>query len=352
MVLSYKGVSSTSRPLPGSTPQGAFLGIFLFIVKFNGAALRPRIPRYLPYSKCNKPLRKCHNNDCPEHPRDIHAVYIDDLSELEAVNLKSQLVIDNSNRPRPLKRHERTMHCFPGASSKLQKNIEKIENFTEANLMKINESKSNIMVFTNSRKFDFPPEFAFKNSSNLAVLETEKLLGVHIDSNLKWKTNTNEIYKKAMSRMWLLRRMKALRLDPSLILDYYLKEIRPVTEHAVVTWNSGLTSYQSKQLEKIQKIALITILGHNYGSYSLACNKFNLSTLAARREQLCINFALKLYQSERSNQFFKPAKSSFNTRNPTKLVQEKICRTSRYYNSPLSYLSRLVNQNLHKLKEK
>ena len=45
--------------------------------------------------------------------------------------------------------------------------------------------------------------------------------------------------------------MKALRLESHLIVDYYLKEIRPVTEHAFVTWNSGLTLYQVKKLEKI-----------------------------------------------------------------------------------------------------
>ena len=39
MVLSYKGATSSPRSLPGSSPQGTFLGIFLFIVKFNGAAL-------------------------------------------------------------------------------------------------------------------------------------------------------------------------------------------------------------------------------------------------------------------------------------------------------------------------
>ena len=48
MILSYQGASSTRKPLPGSTPQGAFLGIFLFIIKINGASLRPTIPRILP----------------------------------------------------------------------------------------------------------------------------------------------------------------------------------------------------------------------------------------------------------------------------------------------------------------
>ena len=43
--LTYAGASSSPRDLPGSSPQGAFLGIFFFVVKYNAASLRPNIPR-------------------------------------------------------------------------------------------------------------------------------------------------------------------------------------------------------------------------------------------------------------------------------------------------------------------
>ena len=77
MTLSYQGASSSSRPLPGSSPQGAFLGIFLFIIKFNGAALRPSIPRQLLQNKC-KSRSLCCNQKCSEHPMEDHTVYVDD----------------------------------------------------------------------------------------------------------------------------------------------------------------------------------------------------------------------------------------------------------------------------------
>ena len=37
-----------------------------------------------------------------------------------------------------------------------------------------------------------------------------KLLGVIIQSNLKWNKNTDDICKWAFSRMWMIRRLKAL----------------------------------------------------------------------------------------------------------------------------------------------
>ena len=45
MYMRYKGATSSRKWLPGSSPQGAFLGILLFIILFNGALLRPAIPR-------------------------------------------------------------------------------------------------------------------------------------------------------------------------------------------------------------------------------------------------------------------------------------------------------------------
>ena len=67
MYMRYKGSSSSRKLLPGSSPQGAFLGILLFIIIFNGAALRPAVPRnYI----------------------SLNLKYIDDLSMLQSFNLK------------------------------------------------------------------------------------------------------------------------------------------------------------------------------------------------------------------------------------------------------------------------
>ena len=121
-----------------------------------------------------------------------------------------------------------------------------------------------------------------------------------------------------------------------------------MAEHGVVVWNSGVTKAQMKELEKIQRVALLIILGQNYVSYEKACHVFNLATLRERREQLCINFAIKLYKSDRSAQFFTKVKET-KTRNTGKLVEEPFTRTKRCFQAPLNYLRRLVNQNSHRI---
>ena len=140
-----------------------------------------------------------------------------------------------------------------------------------------------------------------------------------------------------------------MKLDPNIILDYYVKEIRALAEQGVPIWHSGLTKGQSKDLEKIQKVALKIILSDNYESYEVACDGFNLETLSQRRGDLCINFAVKLYRSDRSNEFFTHSKVRLNARREPQLVVEKRCRTKRCYNAPHSYLTRLVNQNQAKI---
>ena len=90
----------------------------------------------------------------------MHALFIDDLSKAEAINLNKQLMSDPVQRPYPLNYHERTKHILQ--SSTLQEDLMKIEQFTVKNQMKINEQKSKIMIFNMSKGLDFPQNFHFK----------------------------------------------------------------------------------------------------------------------------------------------------------------------------------------------
>ena len=281
----------------------------------------------------------------------MHALYIDDLSEAFAVDLKKLLINDPVQRQYPLNYHERTKQILPVESNLLQKQLFNIEKFTFDNKMKINESKSNIIIFNKSRKYDFPPELSFRNNVILDVVEETRLLGIVLTPDLRWQANTLSICTKAMSKMWLLRRMKAMGLEPELIFDYYSKEVRALTEQAVAIWSSGLTKAQSQEIEKIQKVSMKVILGDQYKTYDKACELFKVAKLSIRRLELCTKYALKLYKSDRSSEFFTPTTRSVNTRGDQPLLVEEISRTARCYNAPHNFLTRLVNQNEHKLKK-
>ena len=94
----------------------------------------------------------------------------------------------------------------------LQQHLDRVEEFTINNMMKINENKSKVMIFNKSRNYDFPPELSFKNGQILECLESTKLFGIYLTSDLRWAENCKQIFSKAMAKMWLLRRLKDLIL--------------------------------------------------------------------------------------------------------------------------------------------
>ena len=247
-------------------------------------------------------------------------------------------------------------HCTAGSSTSLMEirtydpwSMEPLLYNLSYPVMVINEKKSNIMLFNKSRKFDFPPVFAFSNKQQLEIVEETRLLGLVISTDLGWEANTMSICSKAMTKMWLLRRMKYLKLENEVIIDYYIKEVRPLTEQGVPIWNSSLTKKQVNAIEKIQKVALKIILGQQYKSYESACEIFGLQKLSTRRLELSTKFAIKLYRSNRCKEFFTPANKNVNTRGDGPLLLEQKVNTRRCYSAPHNYLTRLINKNKHKI---
>ena len=201
-----------------------------------------------------------------------------------------------------------------------------------------------MMKFNFSRKFDFPPEIQMKGfSENMKLIKETTLLGVILTDDLKWSANTYHICCKAYKKIWILRRLKLLDSDPTFVLDVYKKEIRSVLEVAVPAWHSGLTVQQSSDIERVQKVAVSLILGNPRLSYSESLEILELETLEARREKLCLTFAKRTLKSRHSS-LFEKSNPVYNTRYGG-TYKEQRANTARFYNSPLNYLTRLLNHS-------
>ena len=283
LVLRYRRESAGPRTLPGGGPQGTLLGGLIFIVKFNGAMLRPPIPSFTLLPARNPKVVKLKN--------------MDDASIAAGVNLKQHLREDPVDREKPLTFSERSGHVLGDEHNILQSYLEDFESFTISNKIKINKNKTKVMKFTRSRKLDFPLEVSFSDNMKLEFLTEVKLLGVMITSNLSWQSNTDYICEKAMKKMWLLRSMKKSGLSYKELLDAYCKEVRSILELAVPVWHSGLSKKQQSQIERVQKVALVIILGENYSSYDVACTLAEMEPLGSRREGMGLKFIKKILQA-------------------------------------------------------
>ena len=133
--------------------------------------------------------------------------------------------------------------------------------------MIINIKKTKVISFTKSRKWDFPPELKFSDGTLIEYIPDTKLVGVVLSENLQWHKNTSYICQKARQKIWILRRMVKLDLDPHTMFDVYTKEVRSVLELAVPVWHPGLTKLQSSDIERIQRISFKIILKGEYINY-------------------------------------------------------------------------------------
>lgn len=339
MVVRYKGSTSSSKPLPGGGPQGTLLGLLLFLVLINDAGFDDQkndngenITRRKHFKAANT----------------IHLKYVDDLTMAEAIKMKEKLVsVPVSERPLPDTFHARTGHVLPREQSALHHQLLETQQYAKDNKMKVNNKKTKLMLFNNCKKWDFMPELRL-DGHDMVLEEEMRLLGVVIRSDMKWSSNTENIVKKGYNRVWIMRRLKKLGATTDELKDVYIKQIRSILEFAVPAWHSSITSSERADIERVQKTAAHVILGMEYRTYHSALELLDLETLEARRAKLCLTFATKSAKNVKHKNWFKLNTRTTVTRQP----QPKYCpvssSTTRFYKSPISYLTQILNEKFKK----
>jgi len=325
MTLKYQGATSTSRDLPGGYGAGTWLGGFLFIIKFNGICLRPSIPH-------------------PNGNKAIQLKYVDDATKAASINLTNSLIQDPLTRQMPLQYHERTKMIIDPQENVLQMELDRFQKETAENNFVANEKKTAVMIFNNSKKYDFPPEFKLGASEILNTHKELKILGVMVQNDLGWDAQVKHMKDKASSKIWLLRRMKQLGVDEPTITTYWRSEGLVHLEHCAAVWSGGLNLGQERALQTVARRAVAAITGPTREDYTTSCLRLGLEPdLAARRLQLCRRFAHRTATKSRHQDLFVRLENPHVTRGGGKLWREQPCRTRRHLNSAKPYLTRLLN---------
>ena len=240
---------------PGGGPQGTLLGLFLFLILINDVGFDRQENNVGDLITCKRRLMEINT---------LHLKYVDDLSIAETINLKDQLeTVPLDDRPQPDPFRARTGHKLKNESSKVLSQLKEIKIYADTNHMKINLPKTKSMVFHPSKTKDFRPQFEIEDTP-IELMEQTKLLGVIVDSNLSWTSNTEFIVSRCNSKMWVVRRLKKLGASRSDLIDIFCKQIRSILEFAVPVWNSALIGEDIAKLERIQKTFLHILLGEAY----------------------------------------------------------------------------------------
>ena len=332
MVVRYKGETSSSKPLPGGGPQGTLLGLLLFIVLINDVGFLGQSNNAGDLITCRRYLREANK---------IHFKFVDDLTVAESIILKDNVHLV-PDRPLPDSYHARTGHALNPDSSEVYKQIRKINEYAVTNDMKLNAKKTKFMLFNNCKTIDFLPNLELEGKE-VELVEEMKVLGVVLTSDMKFSRNTEYIVERAFKRVWMLKRLLCLGASVPQLVDVYLKQVRSVLELAVPAWHSSLTVADKLSIERVQKASLQVILGETYISYSSALDIVNLQTLEQRRQQLCRKFGFKALKNIKHNKWFKVNQKISRTRQKQPFLCPVVSRTKRFENSPLSYLTKLLN---------
>ena len=133
--------------------------------------------------------------------------------------------------------------------------------------------------------------------TTIAQCTVVKLLGVYIQSDLKWQTHVNSMIKRANSCLFMLRKLKYHYLNTSDLVSIYISFVRPILEYAAPAWSGEISSKQCNDLERVQKRTCKIILADNYKRYSDTLQACNIETQQCRRKHMCQSFAKTLPES-------------------------------------------------------
>ncbi|XP_071959515.1 uncharacterized protein [Antedon mediterranea] len=241
------GSVSAPEPISCGVPQGTKLGPILFTIMVNDLL-----------------------NNVPDRWK-----FVDDLTIGEVISVQ---------RPE---------------DSSIQSNLDALSSWCVENDATPNPVKFQVMRVHFLRNF---PQFEPLQMDGVILEESQsvKLLGVHLQCDLKWDKQIKEVVSRASRRLYMLYILKRFGAPNDDLVFTFITYIRPLLEYASPLWHSSITNKQSDQLEFIQKRVVKLIIGYqNYVSYAKSLETLKLKTLQHRRQVLLYNFGKGLLKSDR-----------------------------------------------------
>jgi hypothetical protein len=270
--------------------------------------------------------------------------WVDDMTICTAVNLKQSLVPEDRPVPRPVPYHARTGHRLPDGSNTMQDELQKLQCYTEEHKMAINDQKTKTMICNTRRKLDVMPELTTAGGENIEVVEEMKIVGYIMRSDMKTSSNTKYITKRAYSRMWIVRRLKALGASHEELLDVLQKQVLSVLYLGAPAWFCQTTATERRDLDRILRCGLRIIYGDEFTGFTEARKRAKISLVTEQLQKMTEKFARKAVKSPKFCQWFKQkAGPNVNTRSHKLKYEPVPARTKRYSESPIPQLTALCN---------
>jgi len=168
------------------------------------------------------------------------------------------------------------------SNSNMQSNLDSIISWSLQNHMKLNPKKSKGMRISFHHDNSELPSLLI-GEQVIETVQSYKVLGLTIQSNLKWNEHINSIVTKASKRLYIMRILRRNSVSVEDLAEIYFALIRLVLEYCCTVWHNALPSYL---VERVQKRAFRIILPEY--TYSDALIFLKCPRLVERREKLCL----------------------------------------------------------------
>ncbi|TWW81868.1 hypothetical protein D4764_01G0016830 [Takifugu flavidus] len=132
--------------------------------------------------------------------------------------------------------------------------VESFVRWSRENLLQLNVTKTKEMV-VDFRKSKSPPSPVCISGKDVEIVPSYRFLGVQLDNKLEWSTNTDAVYKKAMSRLYFLRRLRSFSVCSRMLQMFYQSVMASTIFFAAVCWGAGIKAKDANRLNKLIKKA-------------------------------------------------------------------------------------------------
>ena len=155
--------------------------------------------------------------------------------------------------------------------TQLQKDINTLHNWSIKNKMRFNATKCKVPQIHNNEPLctrELPLAKYFYNINNEIIdfTESEKDLGVWVNSKFKWDQHQQNNLNKAHQMLGITKRTCHFITDPNKRRSLYLSLVRSQFEHCSIIWRP-VTETEISAFEKLQKKAIKWILNELYQHY-------------------------------------------------------------------------------------
>ncbi|KAL3987990.1 autism susceptibility protein [Sarotherodon galilaeus] len=201
----------------------------------------------------------------------------------------------------------------------------------QLNYLQINASKTKELV-VDFRRHKHPPLQPLNiQGMDIEAVDSYRYLGVHLNSKLDWTHNSDALYRKGQSRLYLLRRLRSFGVEGPLLKTFYDSVVASAIFYGVVCWGGSISAGDRKRLNRLIRRAS-SVLGCPLDPVEVVSDR----RMVAKLSSLLDNISHPMHET------LTTLSSSFSGR-----LRHPLCGTERFRRSFLPTAVRLHNKDFN-----